>query len=208
VSPARRARRWTIGIVVGVTAVATAACSDAEGEESEPDKAAFCEHLTAAAGLTLAFDQLDLDALRVLVPELEEAVTVAPLDIRPETSDVAGYARAVLDRWDAADPLDAAAAAEAFRALDDRRAETEESGAALEEFALAQCDVDLRNPPTSTTTSPPTTGASSSTSEAPPTTAAVIGTTTVWTPAPTASIPPDATTVPDGGMPTTSPPSG
>jgi hypothetical protein len=201
--------------LLGAGALASAACSGAGGEETEPDKAEFCDRLTAAAGLTLAFDQLDLAALRVLVPDLESAVPVAPPEIQGAAGDVAGYARAVLDRWEAADPLDAEAAADAFRDLDSRRAEVEAAGVELEEYARAECDLDLRNPPTSSTTVPPATTAdttatteSADSTTAPPTTAAVVGTTTVWTPAPTASIPPDATTVPNGGVPTTSPPSG
>src|SRR5829696_2536189 len=67
-----------------VAASALRACSGGGGGAPEPDREAFCAHLTRAATMTLAFDQLDLASLQALVPELEDAVAVAPLEIRTD----------------------------------------------------------------------------------------------------------------------------
>ena len=47
-------RRERIALVVALAVLV--ACTRAGGDEPEPDQAAFCEHLTAAAGLGSAFD--------------------------------------------------------------------------------------------------------------------------------------------------------
>jgi hypothetical protein len=198
-------RRWHWAPLV--LALCTLACSGAGGESPEPDQAEFCTHLEAAADLTFAFDQLDLGALESLVPELEAAVAVAPLDVRDDTGVIAHYARGVLDRWQAAEPLDVPAARAAFQALDDDRARVEAAGTALEEYARDHCDLDLRHPPappTSGTTVPPTTAEPTLT--APPTSAAVTtapvttAPVTTWSPAPTASLPPNANTTTTQGV--------
>lgn len=194
----RRRHRSLLWLAASAFALLSA-CSDAGGEAPEPDQEAFCAHLGRAATMTFAFDRLDLESLRVLVPELEDAVAVAPLEIRSETQVLATSTRAVLDQWDEAEPLDVSAARDAFEDLEGDRDEVEEAGRALEAYARDECDLDLRHPPTSSTTAPPlpptTDGA---TTTAPPSPTVTTGPPTTWTPAPTASLPPTANTTTTG----------
>jgi hypothetical protein len=197
-SPAsRRHRAALLGAATIVGAVAVA-CSGASGEGREADPTEYCEHLQAASALTVAFDELDLEALRSLVPELEAAAPIAPDEVRSATGTVAIYAREVLDQWEAADPLDATSARQAFRTLDDERREVEQAGRTLEAFAQEECGVNLRHPPTTTTTQPRTTASDEDTTTTSLAATSVVAPLTTWTPAPTASLPPNANTTTPG----------
>jgi len=140
-----RTRLLRSAALVAVVSVVAAACS-----QTKRSTEAFCEQLEVAASFDEALVRLDPDELATAYPELESLGDVAPKEIVDEVDELIAAAGAVVESVSTAtdDPTDAAE--QALRDQQDRLAQIERAGRAVQSYARQQCNIDLG----STTTTP------------------------------------------------------
>jgi hypothetical protein len=129
--------------VVAVAAVAVGVVAFARSRQTERSVQALCVQLGAAQDLDQALTTLDPATLTPQVQALEKAKAAAPGDIEPSVSALADFVAGVTDAVDEAGGDRQSALADALDERQDQIEEMTAAGAAVQRWALDNCDLTL-----------------------------------------------------------------